>query len=85
MDEGLAAGLGKKISKLVWQNRKPSTREAMLKELKKVGANFKRRVLIVQPHVTSAAHEDAQRGRHACRYEREGATCDSRADPRAIA
>lgn len=59
IDEGLSAGLGKKISKLVWKDRTQTKRDALLKELKKIGANFKRRVVIVQPHVTERNHKNA--------------------------
>ncbi len=60
VEEGMSSGVGKKISKLVWRNRTAIKREAMLKELSKLGANYKRRVVIVQPHVTETKHKYAQ-------------------------
>ena len=57
---GLSSGLGKKISSLVWLDRKKSNRGLMLKQLDRLGTNFKRRVVIVQPHVTETKHKFAQ-------------------------
>jgi hypothetical protein len=60
LSEGLRQGLGKKISDLVWHNRKPSTRAKMIAALKKVGANYDRQVVIIQPHVTKTRWDSAR-------------------------
>jgi hypothetical protein len=60
LEEGLAAGLSHKISDLVWQNGKPSTRKAMIAALKKLKRKPLRRVVILQPHVTEARHKLAR-------------------------
>ncbi len=61
--DGLEKGLGKKISKLVWKDRQPAAREDFVKALRKIGHNYRRRVVIVQPHVTEAKHSQAQANR----------------------
>jgi hypothetical protein len=54
VEDGLSAGLGKKISQLAWHNRAPSTREKMIEALGSIGANYERYVVVLQPHVTKA-------------------------------
>jgi len=58
--EGLAAGLNKKISKLVWFNRAKNRRENFLDALDAIGTNFQRQVVILQPHVTMISHDAAR-------------------------
>lgn len=58
--EGLEKGIGKKISKLVWHDRKASTRSKFLTILKKIGANHTRQVIIIQPRVTKVRHDAAR-------------------------
>ena len=58
--EGLAKGVGKKIGKLVWHDRKPSTRAKFLTLLKQIGANHRRQVIIIQPRVTKVCHDAAR-------------------------
>lgn len=60
LDKGLAEGLDKKISKLVWLNRLKKKREDFLKVLDTIGTNFRRQVIIVQPHVTKVCHDAAR-------------------------
>lgn len=52
---GLGDGVGKKISRLVWENGRPSTREAMTAALAAVGSDYDRQVIVVQPQVTHDA------------------------------
>lgn len=49
---GLEAGLEKRIGELVWHNGVLDTRESMLRALSQIGANFRRQVVVLQPHVT---------------------------------
>jgi len=58
--DGLADGLGSAISGVAFFNRGPSTREAMIDALRNLGSNYRRRVVIVQPHVTRARHDAAR-------------------------
>lgn len=58
--DGLAEGLGHLISQVAFLNRAPSTREAMIEELRTLGTNYARQVIIVQPHVTQARYETAR-------------------------
>ena len=54
--EDLERGLRKSVGKLVWHNRKIAKggREAMLDALKKIGTNYERQVVIIQPRLTRA-------------------------------
>jgi hypothetical protein len=47
----LEGGSTKLIVKLVWENGKPRTRGRFVNHLKSLNANYKRRVVIVQPHI----------------------------------
>ena len=52
LEVGLAAGLRHQVGQLVWYDRGPGTRTDMIAALQTVGANHRRRVVILQPHVT---------------------------------
>lgn len=52
LEVGLAAGLRHQVGQLVWYDRGPGTRTDMIAALQNVGANHRRRVVILQPHVT---------------------------------
>ena len=54
LDVGLRAGLEKRIGELVWFDRQPSTREAMLEAIDGIGSSYRRMVVIFQPHVTQS-------------------------------
>jgi hypothetical protein len=60
LEVGLAAGLDHQIGQLVWYNRDPRTRADMIAALQEVGANYRRRVVILQPHVTQASWNTAR-------------------------
>jgi hypothetical protein len=51
---GMRKGVGSFIGNFVWRNRAASTRNAMLAALNAVGANYRRRVVIVLPSLTNA-------------------------------
>ena len=56
LSEGLEGGLKKSVGKLVWHNRQIAKggRQAMLDALKKMGTNYERQVVIIQPRLTRA-------------------------------
>ena len=58
--DGLADGLGKVIGGVAFHDRDPSTRQEMIAALRSIGSNYRRRVVIVQPHVTRARHDAAR-------------------------
>jgi hypothetical protein len=60
LEEGLASGLKKKIGKLVWFNHVKKKREEFLDVLKIIGTNFRRQVVVLQPHVTKVCHDLAR-------------------------
>ena len=60
LDEGLRQGIGKKVGKLVWHDRKPVSRGHMLAALGLLGADYQRQIVIVQPHVTKSAYDAAR-------------------------
>ena len=64
LEEGLEAGLAHKIGKLVWHNGDLRTREDMLKALSKIGASFRRRVVVLQPQVTQKKLEEVRANPH---------------------
>lgn len=49
---GIQAGLRTKIGKLVWHDGAPATRAAMIEALGRIGASYRRRVIVLQPQVT---------------------------------
>jgi hypothetical protein len=51
--EGLVRGMDKKVGDAVWLNRRRSNRKAFLRALNALGPNYERRVVILQPQVTS--------------------------------
>jgi hypothetical protein len=57
--------LDKRIKKAVWHNGKTATRDAMLAALKKIRANYLRRVIVFQPQVTKSALDKARTSRAA--------------------
>jgi hypothetical protein len=57
LEAGLEAGLEHKIGKLVWYNGDLRTREDMLKALSKIGASYRRCVVVLQPQVTQKKFE----------------------------
>lgn len=61
LQEGLSKGLGKKISKLVWHDGKPTSRENMIAAIEKIGADFERTVVVLQPHLTKRRHDQARK------------------------
>ena len=60
IEQGLANGLEHKIGSLVWHDRSANTRKQMLAALKVLGTNYRRRVVIVQPHVRETSWKAAQ-------------------------
>ena len=56
LSEGLERGLKKSVGKLVWHNRQTAkgSRPAMLDALEKIGTNYERQVVIIQPRLTRA-------------------------------
>lgn len=48
----LLSGLGKLIGSLVWHNGAQDTRENMITALAGIGTSYRRKVVVVQPHVT---------------------------------
>jgi hypothetical protein len=54
LERGLRRGIGSAIDTMVWRNRTASNRNAMLAALHAVGANYRRRVVIVHPSLTNA-------------------------------
>lgn len=63
LTEGLESGVGKKVGKLVWYNRRPAKegRTGMLKALQSIGTSYRRQVVIIQPRLTQAREEYARR------------------------
>ncbi len=61
LDVGLRAGLGKQIGKLVWFNRDDSTREEMLEALEAIGSNYRRMIVIFQPHIAQSKLEEVRK------------------------
>ncbi len=60
VEGGLVAGLDHQVGQMVWNNRTPTTREHMIAALQGAGANYRRRVVILQPHVTHASWSTAR-------------------------
>jgi len=54
LEEGLADGLKRKIGTLVWRGGRAANRQAMIRAIRRIGIDYGRRVLIVQPHLTKA-------------------------------
>jgi hypothetical protein len=54
LSEGLEGGLKKSVGQLVWHNRQVARggRQAMLHALNKIGTNYERQVVIIQPRLT---------------------------------
>lgn len=70
IDEELLAGnfvnqLDKRIKEAVWYNGRKVDRERMLEALKKVNANYIRRVIILQPQTTKSSLAKARDGKPA--------------------
>lgn len=63
LDEGLSQGIARKIGALVWHNDRSSDRHRMLAALGQIGADYERRVVIVQPHLSRTAYEHARQHR----------------------
>jgi hypothetical protein len=63
LTEGLESGVGKKVGKLVWYNRRPAKegRTGMLKALQSIGTSYRRQVVIIQPRLTQAREEYARK------------------------
>lgn len=63
LTEGLESGVGKKVGKLVWYNRRRAKegRTGMLKELQSIGTSYRRQVVIIQPRLTQAREEYARK------------------------
>jgi hypothetical protein len=63
LTEGLESGVGKKVGKLVWYNRRRAKqgRTGMLKALQNIGTNYRRQVVIIQPRLTQAREEYARK------------------------
>lgn len=61
LEVGLRAGLEKQIGELVWFDGEPSTREAMLDALTRIGTSYRRMVVILQPHVTKSRLSEVRR------------------------
>lgn len=60
LSDGLADGLGSAISGVAFFERGPSTRQEMIDALREIGSNYRRRVVVVQPHVTRDRHDEAR-------------------------
>jgi hypothetical protein len=60
LEEGLAAGIGRMVGRLVWHDRRPTTRQEMIAALQGVGTNYQRQVVVFQPHVTRTRHDTAR-------------------------
>jgi hypothetical protein len=63
LTEGLEDGIGKRVGKLVWHNRQPAKdgRTRMLEALQRIGARYRRQVVIIQPRLTQAREEYARK------------------------
>ena len=63
LTEGLESGVGKKVGKLVWYNRRRAKegRTGMLKALQSIGTSYRRQVVIIQPRLTQAREEYARK------------------------
>jgi len=53
LDQGLRASLDHRVGRLVWHKGRASGRAKMLSAMGKLGSNFARRVVILQPHITN--------------------------------
>jgi len=60
LDAGLRSGIGTKVGDLVWHNRRRTGRRQMLDALARLGAEYQRRIVIVQPHVKKTIYEEAR-------------------------
>jgi len=60
LDQGMAEGLGRKVGALVWHDRRASTRQDMLRAIAAAGADYERRVVVVQPQLQKTAYEHAR-------------------------
>ena len=60
LDQGMADGIGRKVGALVWHDRRATTRHDMLRAIAAVGADYERRVIVVQPHLQRTAYEHAR-------------------------
>lgn len=58
----VGAGIPKGLSLHAWQEGRPVTREDFIARLDGLGANFRRRVVILQPHVRRDLLEEVRSG-----------------------
>jgi len=60
LDQGMMDGIGRKVGALVWHNRRSTTRQEMLRAIAAMGADYERRVVLVQPHLQRSTYEHAR-------------------------
>jgi hypothetical protein len=60
LEEGLAAGIGRMVGRLIWHDRDRTTRQEMIRALQDIGTNYQRHVVVFQPHVTRTRHDSAR-------------------------
>lgn len=68
--EGLEAGVGKKIGRLVWENGGRAHRSGFVSALRAAGSNYQRIVVVVQPRATKRAVEQARANRGSSAHAR---------------
>ncbi len=61
MDVGLRKGLETKIGKLVWHDGSVSNREEMLEAIGKIGASYRRVVVILQPQIRKSKLDEVRK------------------------
>jgi hypothetical protein len=59
LHKGLVDGKDKKIAAAVWHEGKKSDRQTLLTRLKGFGAEYRRRVVVIQPHVSKSLRDAA--------------------------
>jgi len=57
VEKALEEGIEKQVGKLVWHNRRKSKRHDAIRALSQIGADWERRVVILQPHITKSRYE----------------------------
>lgn len=70
LSEELEEGIDKKVGKFVWFNRVVSDRDKMIKEITKLGSNYRRQVVILQPQITQSQETIARQDTESTNYKR---------------
>jgi hypothetical protein len=60
ISDGLEAGIGRQVGDLVWHNRRRASRRSMIRELRDVGTDYNKKVVVLQPYVRKQVHDAAR-------------------------